>query len=207
LGITQLDEVVAGDVVTPARRPAIHRRSGPRRATADHSNAAAPPRLVAEPVGYIVHTGIARSTSPATQACSGDARLPEITSLSPIWGWGLTLGDRHLDPERARPPPTGSRHGADPLGHVHTDHTAALGMDDNPIAAFTAALAEPTSDRLTVLRPGETMMTGDVRSLTAPSADAAAAPAWASRRPIRHPQREHRQHDEQRDDQRETVKP
>jgi L-ascorbate metabolism protein UlaG (beta-lactamase superfamily) len=104
LGITQLDEVVAGDLVTlreaTADSPAIEARVVP----ADHSNARGPhSRIVAEPVGYIVRAGN-RSVYFAgdTDLFEDMHAFPEIdVALLPIWGWGPTLGEGHLDPRRA----------------------------------------------------------------------------------------------------------
>ena len=44
-----------------------------------------------------------RSTSPATPTCSPRwaTWAPIDVALLPIWGWGPTLGEGHLDPERA----------------------------------------------------------------------------------------------------------
>jgi L-ascorbate metabolism protein UlaG (beta-lactamase superfamily) len=173
LGVSRLDEVVAGDVVTlraaTTDKPAIEAHVVP----ADHSNARGPhSRIVAEPVGFIVHAGT-RSVYFA-----GDTDLfeemhdfPEIdVALLPIWGWGPTLGDRHLDPGRAAT----ATHWIAPRQVVpihwgtYTPITPRRGTPawiDNPFAAFTAALAElDLADRLLALRPGETMTTGAVRS-------------------------------------------
>jgi L-ascorbate metabolism protein UlaG (beta-lactamase superfamily) len=173
LEITGLDEVVAGDTVTlrdaTADSPAITARVVP----ADHSNARGPhSRLVAEPVGYIVGAG--------TRAVyfAGDTDLfdemhdfpPIDVALLPIWGWGPTLGDRHLDPGRAAT----ATHWIDPKCVVpihwgtYTPITPKRGTPawiENPFASFTAALAElDLANRLVALRPGGTMTTGDVRS-------------------------------------------
>ncbi len=175
LGVSQLDEVVAGDVVTLRQAsktaPAIEARVVP----ADHSNVRGPhSRIVAEPVGYIIHTGN-RSVYVAGDTDLFDEMhdFPEIdVALLPIWGWGPTLGDRHLDPGRAAT----ATHWIDPRHVVpihwgtYTPITPRRGTPtwiDNPIAAYTAALAElDLADRLVALRPGGTMTTGGV-----PSAD------------------------------------
>ena len=155
LGITQLDEVVAGDVVTlrEARgddSPAIEARVVP----ADHSNARGPhSRIVAEPVGYIVNTG-RRSVYFAgdTDLFEGMHAFPEIdVALLPIWGWGPTLGDRHLDPTRRDRHPldcTAARR-ADPLGHVHTDHAAARhpAVDRQPVRSLQRRAGRARSRR------------------------------------------------------------
>ena len=168
LGVTQLDEVVAGDVVTlraaTANTPAIELRVVP----ADHSNARGPhSSIVAEPVGFIVGTG-GRSVYFA-----GDTDLfeqmhdfPAIdVALLPIWGWGPTLGDRHLDPGRAATAThwISPRHVVPIHWGTYTPITPRRGTPawiENPFDAFTAALAElDLADRLVPLRPGETMTT------------------------------------------------
>jgi L-ascorbate metabolism protein UlaG (beta-lactamase superfamily) len=183
LGITELDEVAAGDVVTlrAARgdAPAIEAQV----VRANHSNARGPhSRIVAEPVGYILHAGN-RSVYFAgdTDLFEGMHDFPPIdVALLPIWGWGPTLGDRHLDPERAAT----ATHWIDPRHVVpihwgtYTPITPRRGTPawiDNPFGAFTAALAElDLADRLVALRPGGTMTTGDVvRPADVRSADGA----------------------------------
>lgn len=173
LGIEHLDEVVAGDVVTlraaSGDAPAIEATVVP----ADHSNARGPhSRLVAEPVGYIVGAG------ERTVYFAGDTGLfeemhdfPDIdVALLPIWGWGPTLGERHLDPGRAAT----ATHWIEPRRVVpihwgtYTPITPRRGTPawiDNPIQAFTEALDElGLADRLVALRPGETMTTSAERS-------------------------------------------
>jgi L-ascorbate metabolism protein UlaG (beta-lactamase superfamily) len=106
LGARQLDEVVAGDILTlraaTADTPAIELQVVP----ADHSNARGPhSRIVAEPVGYIIGAG-GRSVYFAgdTDLFDGMADLggPIDLALLPVWGWGPTLGrGLHMDPLRA----------------------------------------------------------------------------------------------------------
>ena len=71
---------------------------------ADHSNSRGPhSRIVAEPVGYIIRVG-GRAVYFAGDTDLFDAMraFPPIdVALLPIWGWGPTLGERHLDPARA----------------------------------------------------------------------------------------------------------
>jgi L-ascorbate metabolism protein UlaG (beta-lactamase superfamily) len=173
LDIAGVDEVVAGDVVTlreaTAGTPAIRALVVP----ANHSNARGPhSRIVAVPVGYIVETG--------TRAVyfAGDTDLfdemhdfpPVDVALLPIWGWGPTLGDRHLDPPRAAT----ATHWIAPRQVVpihwgtYTPITPRRGTPawiDNPFNAFSAALDElQLADRLVPLRPGETLTTGGDRS-------------------------------------------
>ena len=121
LGITQLDEVVAGDVVTlrEARgddSPAIEARVVP----ADHSNARGPhSRIVAEPVGYIVNAG-RRSVYFAgdTDLFEGMHDFPEIdVALLPI----ISI------PNAPRPPPIGLHRGTSCRSIGARTHRSRLG--------------------------------------------------------------------------------
>jgi L-ascorbate metabolism protein UlaG (beta-lactamase superfamily) len=60
-------------------------------------------RIEASPVGYVVHVGRrAVYFAGDTDLFDGMHELgPLDVALLPIWGWGPTLGERHLDPERA----------------------------------------------------------------------------------------------------------
>jgi L-ascorbate metabolism protein UlaG (beta-lactamase superfamily) len=168
LDLRSLDEVLAGDTLTlresrsgaPAVEAAV--------VHAHHSNARGPhSRLVAEPVGYIVRVG-QRSVYFAgdTDLFDGMREFPPIdVALLPIWGWGPTLGERHLDPERAAT----ATHWIDPTTVIpihwgtYTPITARRGAPawiENPLAAFTAELTEVgLADRLLTLRPGESTTT------------------------------------------------
>jgi L-ascorbate metabolism protein UlaG (beta-lactamase superfamily) len=173
LPIAQLDEVVEGDVVTlqpeSSSAPAIEARV----VEADHSNSRGPhSRLVAEPVGYIVSAG-ARAVYFAGDTDLFDAMrdFPPIDiALLPIWGWGPTLGERHLDPGRAAT----ATHWIDPRHVVpihwgtYTPITARRGAPawiENPLVAFRTELeALDLGDRMIALRPGESTATRRVRT-------------------------------------------
>lgn len=82
---------------------------------ADHSSRRGPhSRVDAPPVGYVLRS---RGSS---VYFAGDTGLfpamadlgPVDVALLPIWGWGSTLGERHLDPETAAEAAelTGARH-------------------------------------------------------------------------------------------------
>ena len=60
-------------------------------------------RVVAPPVGYIIEAGGQRIYFPGdTDLFDGMADLaPVDVAMLPIWGWGPTIGEGHLDPERA----------------------------------------------------------------------------------------------------------
>lgn len=120
-------------------------------------------RLVADPVGYVVAGG------GRTGYFAGDTDLfpgmrelgPIDVALLPIWGWGPTLGDGHLDPERA----------AEAVEWIRPTHVVPIHWGtyspirplpgapawiDNPLGAFGDALAErDLRAHLVALRPGE----------------------------------------------------
>jgi L-ascorbate metabolism protein UlaG (beta-lactamase superfamily) len=85
------DRIEVGPVVVEVV-PAAHKHGrGP------HS------RVRAEPVGYVVDGGDTRVYFPGdTDLFEAMADLGDIdVALLPIWGWGSTLGEGHLTPERA----------------------------------------------------------------------------------------------------------
>jgi L-ascorbate metabolism protein UlaG (beta-lactamase superfamily) len=96
-GFADVTEIVVGDEIdsgpiTVEVVPAAHKRGrGP------HS------RVSADPVGFVVSGGGRRVYFPGdTDLFDGMADLGDIDlALLPIWGWGSTLGEGHLDPKRA----------------------------------------------------------------------------------------------------------
>jgi L-ascorbate metabolism protein UlaG (beta-lactamase superfamily) len=96
-GFTDVIEIGAGDriesgPVTVEVVPAEHKRSrGP------HS------RVSADPVGFIVNGAGRRIYFPGdTDLFDAMADFGDIdVALLPIWGWGSTLGEGHLNPQRA----------------------------------------------------------------------------------------------------------
>lgn len=96
-GFTDVMEIAAGDriesgPVTVEVVPAEHKRSrGP------HS------RVSADPVGFIVNGAGRRIYFPGdTDLFDAMADFGDIdVALLPIWGWGSTLGEGHLNPQRA----------------------------------------------------------------------------------------------------------
>lgn len=96
-GFDDVSEVRVGDriesgPVTVEVVPAAHKHGrGP------HS------RVRAEPVGFIVNGAGRRIYFPGdTDLFDGMSELGDIdVALLPIWGWGSTLGEGHLNPERA----------------------------------------------------------------------------------------------------------
>ena len=159
-------EVVAGDVVTLREaddtRPAVRLCAVP----ANHASGRGPhSRVSAAPVGYVVEIGTRRIYF------AGDTDLfdemhelgPIDVALLPIWGWGPTLGDRHLDPQRAAT----ATSWIDPtvVVPIHWGTYSPIRPRpgsprwlENPLAEFGSALAEQgLEQRLTVLRPGDSM--------------------------------------------------
>jgi L-ascorbate metabolism protein UlaG (beta-lactamase superfamily) len=120
-------------------------------------------RRSATPVGYLVHTG------GVTVYFAGDTDLfdamselgPIDVALLPIWGWGRTLGEKHLDPVTAATATrvTGARHVV-PI-HWGTYSPMRLGQGkpawfDTPLLQFRRALAaQEIEDRLVALAPGD----------------------------------------------------
>lgn len=96
-GFDDVTEVRAGDVVTSGPAvievvPAAHKSGrGP------HS------RVRSDPVGFVVEGAGRRIYFPGdTDLFDAMAELGDIdVALLPIWGWGSTLGEGHLNPQRA----------------------------------------------------------------------------------------------------------
>jgi L-ascorbate metabolism protein UlaG (beta-lactamase superfamily) len=96
-GFADVTEVTVGDRIDTGRAvsevvPAAHKHGrGP------HS------RVTAEPVGFVVEGSGRRVYFPGdTDLFDGMAELGHIdVALLPIWGWGSTLGEGHLNPQRA----------------------------------------------------------------------------------------------------------
>lgn len=119
-------------------------------------------RVRAEPVGYVVRSGD-RSVYFAGDTDLFDAMRelgPVDLALLPIWGWGPTLGERHLDPERAAiatqwiaPNQVVAIHWGtySPIRPV----PGSPAWLDDPVGAFGAALRELDLERRRVdVRPG-----------------------------------------------------
>jgi len=152
----EVHEVTAGDVVDFG---GISVRVVP----ADHSCRRGPhSRASAEPVGYVVDGGgVATYFAGDTDLVDGMRDLGQVdVALLPIWGWGPTLGERHLDPTRAAT----ATEWIDPAVVVpihwgtYSPVRARPGSPswlDRPLAAFRAELGErDLGDRLRVLAPG-----------------------------------------------------
>ena len=148
------DHVDVGSSVTVSVTPARHScRRGP------HS------RVVADPVGYVVR-GRGQSAYFA-----GDTDLfPEMRELGPIdlallpiWGWGPTLGEGHLDPARAAQAVALIDPAVVVPIHWGTYSPVRAGRGapdwiDAPLAKFESALTEiGLVDRLHALPPGASL--------------------------------------------------
>lgn len=171
-GFTDVVEVVPGDRVrsgpavvdvVPARHP--HGR-GP------HS------RVRAAPVGYVVDLGGRRTYFAGdTDLFDEMGGLVDIdVALLPIWGWGPTIGEGHLDPARAaeaarliRPSLVVPIHWGT---YAPEDGRRRLpGWIDDPADAFLAEGARnPDSPAVALLAPGAELIPADHRPPAAPSA-------------------------------------
>jgi L-ascorbate metabolism protein UlaG (beta-lactamase superfamily) len=130
---------------------------------AEHSDRRGPhSRVVARPLGYVVRCG-GRSVYFAgdTDLFDGMSEIgPVDIALLPIWGWGPTLGERHLDPVTAAEAThrLDARHVVPIHWGTYSPVRARPGDPpwlDRPIDAFRAALAElDLGDRLIALLPG-----------------------------------------------------
>lgn len=119
--------------------------------------------LRATPVGYVIRAG-GRSTYFAgdTDLFEGMKDLGPIdVALLPIWGWGPSLGEGHLNPERAAVATEWIAPAKVVPIHWGTYSPVRLGFGapkwlDRPLAEFRTALAaHGLDDRLVALRPGE----------------------------------------------------
>jgi L-ascorbate metabolism protein UlaG (beta-lactamase superfamily) len=165
LGAGEVHEVRAGDEVDLG---AVTVRAVP----ADHSSHRGPhSRATAEPVGYVVDGGgVSTYFAGDTDLFDGMRDLGPIDlALLPIWGWGPTLGERHLDPARAAT----ATAWIDPRVVVpihwgtYSPVRAGRGAPawlERPLADFRAQLEAGTvDDRLRVLAPGDSLVIGPAR--------------------------------------------
>lgn len=101
-GFSDVTEIVVGDRIDTA-----HVDSGPitvEVVPAAHKRGRGPhSRVSADPVGFVVNGGGRRIYFPGdTDLFDGMGELGDIdVALLPIWGWGSTLGEGHLNPKRA----------------------------------------------------------------------------------------------------------
>lgn len=162
------------DVVEVVPRDSV--RSGP--ATIDvvpavHKSGRGPhSRVEATPVGYVVGIdGVRVYFAGDTDLFAGMADLTAIdVALIPIWGWGSTIGEGHLDPARAVEA-TGL---IDPAAVVPIHWGTYAPEDarrrqprwlDEPIGRFVDAIERSElADRLRLLRPGESIDLADRRN-------------------------------------------
>ncbi len=160
LGAADVEEVRPGDRVIvgagphPVELAVVH---------AEHYRHRGPHSSVrADPVGYVVGAVGRRVYFPGdTDLFDAMADLgPLDVALLPIWGWGPTLGERHLDPERA----------AIAVGRLHAARVVPIHWGtyspmrlrpgpptwlDRPHAEFVDALGRHgVADRLHHLSPG-----------------------------------------------------
>lgn len=138
---------------------------------ADHSSRRGPhSRVEAQPVGYVVRSG------PSSIYFAGDTGLfpamadlgPVDVALLPIWGWGSTLGERHLDPESAAEAAEliGARHVIPIHWGTYSPIRLRRGAPpwlSTPLESFREAMARRgLSARLVELRPGGAVDVGQL---------------------------------------------
>ena len=151
-------EVVLGDRFEPTEGVTVEV------VHAEHLSGRGPhSRVKAEPVGYIIRAGgVAIYFAGDTDLFPGMSEFGPIdVALIPIWGWGPTLGEKHLTPVSAAEATTRIL----PVRVVpihwgtYTPIQARRGSPpwlENPIAEFREQLAHVgLEDRLHVLYPGE----------------------------------------------------
>lgn len=142
------------DVAPGVSVEVVHAEHGCRRGP--HS------RIVAQPVGYVLGVGSARIYF------AGDTDLfaamrdlgPIDVALLPIWGWGPSLGEKHLDPLSAAT----ATHWISPdrIVPIHWGTYSPLRARrgdppwlDRPLDSFRSALTdEGIADRLLAIEPG-----------------------------------------------------
>ena len=160
LGAGEVHEVRAGDEVDLG---VVRVRAVP----ADHSCRRGPhSRAIAEPVGYVVDGGgVSTWFAGDTDLFDGMADLGGVDlALLPIWGWGPTLGERHLDPDRAATATAWVDPGVVVPIHwgTYSPVRARPGSPpwlEHPLDAFRAALEERAlADRLRALAPGGSLV-------------------------------------------------
>ena len=156
-GFQNVDEAKAGDTFDAGRLTVETVRAVHPPGRGPHSS------IVAEPVGYVLRS------DDAAVYFAGDTDLfdtmadlaPIDVALLPIWGWGPTLGEGHLDPERAATAATLLR--ARVVIPVHWGTYSPIGVRrpkwlDTPVHQFADALrAVDMIDALRVLAPGESV--------------------------------------------------
>lgn len=156
-------EVRVGDVVELSRNDSAG-RVALQAVTAEHSDRrGVHSRRRAPALGYVIRAGgrtlyFAGDTGPFDAM---EAIGPVDVALLPIWGWGLSLGDHHLDPATAAE--AAARLRAERVIPIHwgtySPRRGRRGPPawlDRPLGEFRAALAaRDLGDRLIALRPGE----------------------------------------------------
>ena len=148
------DRVGLGTSAAPVEIEVVHANHSSRRGP--HS------RVVAAPVGYVIRAdGVSVYFAGDTDLFDEMADIgPVDLALVPIWGWGPTLGERHLDPERAaRATELLAARRVVPI-HWGTYSPVRMGAGTpswlpNPLHAFRTALTERGLDgALVELWPG-----------------------------------------------------
>lgn len=136
-----------------------------RAVEADHDAQRALSRASADPVGYVIEAASNIYFAGDTDLFDGIERIGRDidVALVPIWGWGPTLGDGHLDPESAA---VATRMLAPRLViPIHWGSFSPIGtrliwsrMLEQPVVRFLTAMTEQAPEtEVRVLRPGESI--------------------------------------------------
>ena len=165
LPVRSVEEVRHGAVVR-VREPATGRSAVDVEVVPAHHLSGRGPHssVIAPPVGYVVRAaGRAVYFAGDTDLFDGMRTLgPLDVALLPIWGWGRTLGERHLNPETAAT----ATSWLDPttVVPIHWGTYSAFRFGgrpawiDQPPNAFRDALARlGLQDRLCLLQPGDSL--------------------------------------------------
>lgn len=160
--------------VTPLRRGERTTAAGVtvRAVEANHDAARALSRASADPVGFVIEAASNIYFAGDTDLFDDMERIGRgiDVALVPIWGWGPTLGDGHLNPESAA---VAVRMLAPRLViPIHWGSFSPVGsrllwsrMLEQPVVRFLAAMAEQAPEiEVRVLRPGDSI---DLEAVTA----------------------------------------
>jgi L-ascorbate metabolism protein UlaG (beta-lactamase superfamily) len=128
-------------------------------------------RAAADPVGYVIREGgVSIYFAGDTGLFPGMQELgPVDVALLPIWGWGPTLGEKHLDPVTAAVAAgwIGARHVVPIHWGTYSPLRAGRGRPswfERPLERFQQELeGAGLADRLRPLRPGSSLEVTTVR--------------------------------------------
>ncbi len=156
LPVRSVEEVRHGAIVR-VREPATGRSAVDVEVVPAHHLSGRGPHssVIAPPVGYVVRAaGRAVYFAGDTDLFDSMRALgPLDVALLPIWGWGRTLGERHLNPETAAIATELARshhRGPDPLGHVQRGPIRRATQPGSISRRTRSAMRSPASGSRTV---------------------------------------------------------